>query len=445
MKILKLNVFLFMLNVFLKPVELFPQSEGKIDFVEFTLENGLHVILHEDHSTPIVAVNVCYHVGSKNEKPDKTGFAHLFEHLMFDGSKNVKRGEFDKYISQAGGYDNAYTTEDKTNYYEVLPSNYLELALWLESDRMLEFSIQEISLITQREVVKEERRWRYENRPYGSAWIKISEKSFKKHPYRWPVIGYQEHLDKASMDDVKEFYETFYVPNNAVLVIAGDIDIEKTKKLVEKYFADIPKGPDNIPHPSPEDEPLENEIREVVEDINAPLPAVFMSYRIPEEGNPDSYALALLSNILSVGESSRLYQRLVYKDKIANEVETYSDSREHPGLFLIYAIANPGFSSDTLEKVIDEEIDKIKNYGVEEKELEKAKNKIESALVSARQTVQGKADLLAHYYTFYKNPALVNREIDKYRSVTVEDIKRVAQIYLDSKRRVILHYLPKVN
>ncbi len=445
MKILKLNVFLFMLNVFLKPVELFPQSEGKIDFVEFTLENGLHVILHEDHSTPIVAVNVCYHVGSKNEKPDKTGFAHLFEHLMFDGSKNVKRGEFDKYISQAGGYDNAYTTEDKTNYYEVLPSNYLELALWLESDRMLEFSIQEISLITQREVVKEERRWRYENRPYGSAWIKISEKSFKKHPYRWPVIGYQEHLDKASMDDVKEFYETFYVPNNAVLVIAGDIDIEKTKKLVEKYFADIPKGPDNIPHPSPEDEPLENEIREVVEDINAPLPAVFMSYRIPEEGNPDSYALALLSNILSVGESSRLYQRLVYRDKIANEVETYSDSREHPGLFLIYAIANPGFSSDTLEKVIDEEIDKIKNYGVEEKELEKAKNKIESALVSARQTVQGKADLLAHYYTFYKNPALVNREIDKYRSVTVEDIKRVAQIYLDSKRRVILHYLPKVN
>ncbi|CUS89448.1 M16 family metallopeptidase [Candidatus Kryptobacter tengchongensis] len=445
MKILKLNVFLFMLNVFLKPVELFPQSEGKIDFVEFTLENGLHVILHEDHSTPIVAVNVCYHVGSKNEKPDKTGFAHLFEHLMFDGSKNVKRGEFDKYISQAGGYDNAYTTEDKTNYYEVLPSNYLELALWLESDRMLEFSIQEISLITQREVVKEERRWRYENRPYGSAWIKISEKSFKKHPYRWPVIGYQEHLDKASMDDVKEFYETFYVPNNAVLVIAGDIDIERTKKLVEKYFADIPKGPDNIPHPSPEDEPLENEIREVVEDINAPLPAVFMSYRIPEEGNPDSYALALLSNILSVGESSRLYQRLVYKDKIANEVETYSDSREHPGLFLIYAIANPGFSSDTLEKVIDEEIDKIKNYGVEEKELEKAKNKIESALVSARQTVQGKADLLAHYYTFYKNPALVNREIDKYRSVTVEDIKRVAQVYLDSKRRVILHYLPKVN
>ncbi|CUS99944.1 Predicted Zn-dependent peptidase [Candidatus Kryptobacter tengchongensis] len=434
-----------MLNVFLKPVELFPQSEGKIDFVEFTLENGLHVILHEDHSTPIVAVNVCYHVGSKNEKPDKTGFAHLFEHLMFDGSKNVKRGEFDKYISQAGGYDNAYTTEDKTNYYEVLPSNYLELALWLESDRMLEFSIQEISLITQREVVKEERRWRYENRPYGSAWIKISEKSFKKHPYRWPVIGYQEHLDKASMDDVKEFYETFYVPNNAVLVIAGDIDIERTKKLVEKYFADIPKGPDNIPHPSPEDEPLENEIREVVEDINAPLPAVFMSYRIPEEGNPDSYALALLSNILSVGESSRLYQRLVYRDKIANEVETYSDSREHPGLFLIYAIANPGFSSDTLEKVIDEEIDKIKNYGVEEKELEKAKNKIESALVSARQTVQGKADLLAHYYTFYKNPALVNREIDKYRSVTVEDIKRVAQMYLDSKRRVILHYLPKVN
>lgn len=445
MKNLKLILIFVMSVTLIKPIEIYPQSDGKVDFVEFTLDNGLHVILHEDHSTPIVAVNVCYHVGSKNEKPDKTGFAHLFEHLMFDGSKNVKRGEFDKYITQAGGYDNAYTTEDKTNYYEVLPSNYLELALWLESDRMLGFSIQEISLITQREVVKEERRWRYENRPYGSAWIKISEKSFKKHPYRWPVIGYQEHLDNASMDDVREFYETFYVPNNAVLVIAGDIDVKKTKELVERYFGEIPKGPENIPRPQPNDEPLENEVREVVEDVNAPLPAVFMSYRIPEEGNPDSYALALLSNILSVGESSRLYQRLVYKDKIANEVETFSDTREHPGLFLIYAIANPGFNSDTLEKVIDEEINKIKIYGVEEKELEKAKNKIESALVSARQTVQGKADLLAHYYTFFKNPSLINTDIERYRKVTVDDIKRVAQKYFAEKNRVVLHYLPKTN
>lgn len=445
MSLKKLSILALMLYAMVKPSQIFSQSNGKIDFVEFTLENGLHVILHEDHSTPIVAVNLCYHVGSKNEKPNKTGFAHLFEHLMFDGSRNVKRGEFDKYISQAGGYSNAYTTEDKTNYYEVLPSNYLELALWLESDRMLGFSIQEISLMTQREVVKEERRWRYENRPYGSAWIKISEKSYKEHPYRWPVIGYQEHLDNASMDDVREFYETFYVPNNAVLVIAGDIDIEKTKKLVEKYFAEIPKGPDNIPRPSPYDEPLSGEIREVVEDINAPLPAVFISYRIPEERNPDSYALALLSSILSTGKSSRLYQRLVYKDKIANEVETYSDLREHSGLFLIYAIANPEFNSDTLEKVIDEEIEKIKKYGVEEKELEKAKNKIESAIVLAIQTVQGKADALAHYYTFYKNPSLVNTEIEKYRSVSVEDIKRVAQKYLDPSRRVILHYLPKAN
>jgi zinc protease len=445
MKNLKLTLALIMSVMAFKPIEIYPQSEGKVDFVEFTLDNGLHVILHEDHSTPIVAVNICYHVGSKNEKENKTGFAHLFEHLMFDGSMNVKRGEFDKYITQAGGYDNAYTTEDKTNYYEVLPSNYLELALWLESDRMLSFSIQEISLKTQREVVKEERRWRYENRPYGSAWIKISEKSYKKHPYRWPVIGYQEHLDNASMDDVREFYETFYVPNNAVLVIAGDIDIERTKELVQKYFGEIKKGPEQIPRPSPFDEPIDGEVREVVEDVNAPLPAVFMSYRIPEEGNPDSYALALLSNILSVGESSRLYQRLVYRDKIANEVETFADVREHPGLFLVYAISNPGFSSDTLEKVIDEEIEKIKNYGVDEKELEKAKNKIESALVSARQTVQGKADLLAHYYTFFKDAGLINTEIAKYRKVTVEDIKRVAQKYLTSNNRVILHYLPKAN
>ncbi len=445
MRVLKLTLVMLMANVLINTGEIFTQSEGKVDFVEFTLENGLHVILHEDHSTPIVAVNICYHVGSKNEKPDKTGFAHLFEHLMFDGSKNVKRGEFDKYITQAGGYDNAYTTEDKTNYYEVLPSNYLELALWLESDRMLGFSIQEISLKTQREVVKEERRWRYENRPYGSAWIKIAEKSYKKHPYRWPVIGYQEHLDNASMSDVKEFYETFYVPNNAVLVIAGDIDVEQTKKLVEKYFGEISKGPDNIPRPEPDDDPLGGEVREIIEDVNAPLPAVFMSYRIPEEGNPDSYALSLLSSILSVGESSRLYQRLIYKDKIASEVETYADVREHPGLFLVYAIANPGFNSDTLEKTLDEEIEKIKKYGVDEKELEKAKNKIESALVSSKQTVQGKADLLAHYYTFFRNPGLINTDIERYRKVTTEDVKRVAQKYLDQRNRVVLHYLPKTN
>lgn len=445
MKILKLTLVLWMVNVLVNQGKIFTQSEGKINFVEFTLENGLHVILHEDHSTPIVAVNVCYHVGSKNERADKTGFAHLFEHLMFDGSKNVKRGEFDKYITQAGGYDNAYTTEDKTNYYEVLPSNYLELALWLESDRMLGFSIQEISLKTQREVVKEERRWRYENRPYGSAWIKIAEKSYKKHPYRWPVIGYQEHLDNASMDDVREFYETFYVPNNAVLVIAGDIDVEKTRKLVERYFGEIPRGPDSIPRPEPNDDPLGDEVREIIEDVNAPLPAVFMSYKIPEEGNPDSYALTLLSSILSTGESSRLYQRLVYKDKIASEVETYVDAREHPGLFLVYAIANPGFNSDTLEKIIDEELEKVKNYGVEERELEKAKNKIESALVSAKQTVQGKADLLAHYYTFFKNPDLINTDIERYRKVTAEDVKRVAQRYLSQKNRVVLHYLPKTD
>jgi len=417
-------------------------ESGKIRFTEFTLENGLHVIVHEDHSTPVVAVDICYHVGSKNEHPQKTGFAHLFEHLMFDGSTNVKRGEFDELTTKAGGYNNAYTSEDVTNYYEVFPSHQLELALWLESDRMLQFAIQEISLTTQRDVVKEERRYHYENAPYGSVWVKIPENAFKIHPYRWPVIGYQESLDRASLQDVREFYETYYVPSNAVLVIAGDVNVKNVKTLVEKYFGEIPRGRNPIPKVTAVEPPQTKEYREVVPD-NVELPAVFEAYHIPEEGSNDYYALNLLTDILATGESSRLYKRMIYDEQIASEVNSYVEGREHPGILMIYSIANTGQKPDTLESIIWQELEKIKTSGVTERELQKVKNKTEASYVSRLQKNSGKADLLAHYYTFFGNAELINTEIERFLKVTPEEIQRVAKKYLTEENRVVFHYVPK--
>ncbi len=415
---------------------------GEIQFTEFTLDNGLCVILHEDHSTPIVAVDVGYHVGSKNEASDKTGFAHLFEHLMFDGSPNVKRGQFDEHITKAGGWDNAYTTWDMTNYYEVLPSNQLELALWLEADRMTQLTISDISVNTQREVVKEERRYRVDNRPYGTASEKLFTHAFKIHPYRWPIIGFMEHLDRASLQDVNNFFATFYAPNNATLVIAGDIAPSEAHRLVEKYFGKIPRGKNPIP-PMKITEPQQlKEEREVVED-NVQLPATFIAYHILEEGHPDYYALSLLTDILATGESSRLYKALVYEKKIAQGVEAYTMGLEHPGLLLINATAMQGFSADTLEVEIDRELEKLQTKGVAEKELQKVKNQTESSMTFGKQRVDQKADLLAHYTVLRGDPHLVNTEIQNYLKVTPDDIRRLAKQYLTKEHRTVLHYIPK--
>jgi zinc protease len=417
---------------------------GTIDFTEFQLKNGLRVILHEDHSTPIVAVDVAYRVGSKDEDSTKTGFAHLFEHLMFDGSPNVKRGEFDQYITRAGGWDNAYTTWDMTNYYEVLPSNQLELALWLEADRMAALAITDVGIRTQREVVKEERRWRVDNRPYGTAEEKIYSHAFKKHPYRWPIIGYMEHLDRATLEDVQNFFKAFYVPNNATLVIAGDINPVETRILVEKHFATIPERTSPIRRVSLVEPPQETEEREVVPD-NVQLPAVFISYRVPEEGHADFYPLVVLSNILSAGESSRLYQNLVYDKKIAQEVEASVVAMEHPGLFLITATAMHGCTADTLEQEINREIERLKEFPVNPRELEKVKNQVESSMTFGKQRVDQKADLLAHYATLRGDPHQLNREIDNYLRVQRDDIVRVAKQYLRKTNRTVLHYIPKTE
>jgi zinc protease len=415
---------------------------GVIDFTEITLENGLRVILHEDHSTPIVAVDVAYRVGSKNEDSSKTGFAHLFEHLMFDGSPNVNRGDFDRYITKAGGWDNAYTTWDITNYYEVLPSNQVELALWLEADRMSGLNITPLGVQTQREVVKEERRWRVDNRPYGTAEEKIFSHAYKKHPYRWPVIGYMEHLDRATLEDVESFFKTFYVPNNAALVIAGDVDVAEVRDMIGKYFSSIPMGKHQIPRVTIIEDPQQAEEREVVPD-NVQLPGVFVAYRIPEEGHPDFYPLVLLSNILSVGESSRLYRSLVYEKKFAQDVEASTVAMENPGLFLITATAMDGYTAETLGKEIESEVDTLRIQPVSASELEKVKNQLESSFTFGKQRVDQKADLLAHFTVLRGDPNQLNREVERYLQVSSEDISRVAQRYLSESYRTVLHYIPQ--
>ncbi|PIE90853.1 MAG: peptidase M16 [Acidobacteria bacterium] len=414
----------------------------EIDFVEYDLKNGLHVILHEDHSTPIVAVSIMYHVGAKNEDPDKTGFAHFFEHLLFEGSENIKRGEFDDYVNNAGGFNNANTTDDRTYYYEVLPSNYLELGLWLESERLLHAKILQEGVDTQREVVKEERRERMDNQPYGTILEELKKRAFKVHPYRWHTIGSMEHLNNAKLEHFIAFYKEFYVPNNAVLSIAGDIDIKQTKKLIKKYFKDIPRGEGEIYRPNIVEPPQKEEIRDIVYD-NIQLPGVVQAYKMPAQGTPDYYSLKVLFSILSNGQSSRLNK--VIKDQQQKAVMTgaFPLPTEDPGMAIMFAIASPGTTAEDLEAAIDKEVFALKDQLVPERELQKVKNQIEASFISQNNRVAGIAESLANYHMYFGDTNLINTEINRYLKVTAEDIQKVAKKYLVKNSRVVLYYLPK--
>lgn len=414
----------------------------KIDFTEYDLDNGLHVILHKDNSTPIVAVSVLYHVGSKNEDPNRTGFAHFFEHLLFEGSENIGRGEFDKYITNAGGVNNANTTSDRTFYYEVFPSNQLTLGLWLESERMLHAKIDPKGVETQREVVKEEKRQRMDNQPYGSILPELLKRAYKVHPYKWPTIGSLEHLNQATLEEFIEFYKTFYVPENATLSIAGDIDIDQAKQLVAKYFKDIPRGGKKIPTPDVVEPPQTKEVRDVVFD-NIQLPAVIEAYHIPAQGTEDAYALEMLSTLLSDGQSSRMYKSLVDEQKKAYAVQAFPFTMEDPGLYIIFGLANVGIDIDDLENSMDAEIQKVKDGLISEHEFQKIKNQVESQFVQQNSSMVGIAEQLANYHVYYGNTNLINTEIERYMKVTREDIQRVAKKYLTNDNRVVLHYLPK--
>ncbi len=411
-----------------------------IQYTEFDLDNGLHVILHQDASTPIVAVSVMYHVGSKNEERDRRGFAHFFEHLLFEGSENIARGEFSKYVEKAGGVLNANTTGDRTYYYEVLPSNQLELGLWLESERMLHARVDQKGVDTQREVVKEERRQRYENQPYGSILIEVLKNAYKEHPYQWPTIGFMEDLNAASEADYKAFYKKFYVPNNAVLVITGDIDPAKTRELVGKYFGSIPKGPDVV-QPKVVEPPLTSEVRNVVYD-RIQLPAVVVAYRIPANGTADFYAVDLLNRLLSNGNSSRLNKALKDQQQKAVYTGAFSLPFEDPGLAIMFSIANGGVDVNDLERAMDAEVQRIQREGVPQAELEKLKAQLETEAIQDKSRVAGIASNLATAYMLLGDAALVNSELDRYLSVTSDDMKRAANTYFTKNGRVVLHYLP---
>jgi predicted Zn-dependent peptidase len=414
---------------------------NKIKFTEYDLPNGLHVILHEDHSTPIVAVSVLYHVGSKNEKPDRTGFAHFFEHLLFEGSANIARGEFDDYIQKAGGTNNANTSWDRTFYYEVLPSNQVGLGLWLESERMLQAKVEEVGIETQRQVVKEERRQRIDNQPYGTVLEESMKRAYRNHPYKWPIIGYMDHLDAAQEADYKQFYADFYVPNNATLSLAGDINIEETKALVDKYFAGIPRKKDpyrpNIVEPA-----LGGEVRDTVYD-NIQLPAVIQTYRIPAQGTPDYYAVTMLGQLLSQGESSRLHKALIDEQQKALFVGNFPLSLEDPGVSIAFGICNGGVDPKEVEMSMDAEVAKVQNELISESEFQKLRNQVENDFITTNETVQGIAESLANYHTYFGEANLINTEIDRYMKVTREDIQRVAKKYYTKDNRVVLYYLPK--
>jgi zinc protease len=433
---------ILLLMVFLLSFGIAFAQGNKIDFTEFNLPNGLHVILHKDNSTPIVAVSVMYHVGSKNEDTTRTGFAHFFEHLLFEGSDNIKRGEYFKTIQSAGGTLNANTSQDRTYYYEILPSNQLELGLYMESERMLHAKIDSVGIETQRQVVKEERRQRYDNTPYGSVIEQTMKRAYHVHPYRWTPIGSMKHLNEAKDQEFIDFYKTFYVPNNAVLSIAGDIDIEKTRKLVEKYFSEIPKGKKEIPRPTVKEPQSTREIRDVIFD-NIQLPAVIQAYHIPEQGTEDYYAISLLGQLLSQGQSSRMYKALVDQQQKAIQVGTFPFPLEDPGITLSYAIANMGVPVEDVEASMEKEYDKVKTELVSEKEFQKLKNQVETDFVNSYATVAGRAEALANYHLYFGDANLINTEIQRYMKVTREDLKRVANKYFTKENRVVLYYLPK--
>ncbi len=413
-----------------------------IEFTEYTLDNGLHVILHQDNTTPNIAANIMYHVGSKNEHPERTGFAHFFEHLMFEGSKHIDRGEFAEIVERAGGSLNAFTSFDITNYYVLLPSNQLELGLWLESERMLHPVIDSVGIARQKNVVIEEMKQTRDNRPYGRILTETIKRAYTKHRYQTDVLGKEEHIREATYEEIKDFHNMFYVPNNAVLVIAGDIDIKEAKNKVEKHFGDIPKGTEEIRRPQANEPRRNTEIRDTVYD-NIQVPAVIQAYMIPAKGTPDYYAVEMLNYLLSEGQSSRLYRRLVNEEEKAMQIAAIPLGLEHPGLSIIFAIANMGIDLQKMENIINEEFEKVKTDLISEKELKKLKNQFESKIVNDNTTIARRAMNLANYHTILGNANLINTELEKYMQVTREDILRVAQKYFREDNRVVIYWLPK--
>jgi predicted Zn-dependent peptidase len=416
-------------------------SAQKVEFEEYNLENGLHVILHNDPSAPTVITSVMYHVGAKDEQPDRTGFAHFFEHLLFEGTENIKRGEWFKIVTSNGGVNNANTTEDRTYYYEVFPSNNLELGLWMEAERMMHPVINQIGVDTQNEVVKEEKRLRYDNSPYGQLIPQVKKNMFKNHPYRWTTIGSMDHLDAAKLEEFQAFNKKFYVPNNAVLVVAGDINKSQAKEWIQKYFGPIKNGP-AIKRETFVEEPITQTIKASFEDGNIQIPMVVTAYRTPSMKTRDARVLDMISTILSDGKSSRLYKKIVDNKKMALQIGAFSYSQEDYGTYIIYGLPQAPNTSESLVKEIDEEIVKLQTELISEKDMQKLQNKYENQYVNDNASIDGIASNLATYYLLFGDVNLINTEMDMYRSITREEIRDIAKKYLNPNQRLLLDYVP---
>ena len=420
----------------------FDSISQNVDFIEYDLDNGLHVILHQDKTVPLAVTSVMYHVGSKDDSPDRTGFAHFFEHLLFEGTKNIDRGQFMKIVESNGGSLNAYTSNDETYYFEFFPSNKLELGLWLESERMLHPVIDEIGVQTQNEVVKEEKRSNYDNRPYGQLLPQITQSLFKKHPYRWLPIGSMEHLDAATLDEFIAYNKKFYVPNNAVLVVAGNFEIDDVKKKISDYFGPIPRGND-VPRINITEDPITAEIKKKFYDPNIQLPMGLVSYRIPSFKDRDAYVLDMISSILSGGKSSRLYKKMVDDKKVSVQVQAVNLSFEDYGIYVILSLPVGENTLQTLYDNIDEEIEKLKVDLISDREYEKLQNEFENSFISTNASMSGIANSLASYYLLHDNVNLINQRLDIYKSITKEEIRDVANKYLNKDSRAVIDYLPE--
>ena len=413
----------------------------QVKYEEYDLENGLHVSLHQDNSAPIVITSVMYHVGGKDRTAGRTGFAHFFEHLLFEGSENIGRGEWFKIVSSNGGQVNANTSQDRTYYYEIFPSNQLELGLWMESERLLHPVINQEGIDTQNEVVKEERRLNYDNRPYGIIFQEVGKNLFDVHPYKDPNIGYMADLDAATLEEFLAYNKKYYVPNNAVLVVAGDLDPDKTKQMIQDYFGPIKRGEDVVRN-TPKETPITQTIKATAYDSNIQIPAAVMAYRTPGFRERDAYVLDMISSYLSDGKSSKLYRKMVDRQKQALQVGAFNVGQEDYGMYFVYAIPVGDTSLGTLYTEMDAEIALVRSELISERDFEKLQNNFENRFVNANSSIEGIAGSLATYYLLYGNTELINNEIEIYRSVTREEIMEVANKYLNPNQRLELQYLP---
>jgi len=410
---------------------------------DYRLSNGLRVVLNEDHSAPLVAVNLWYHVGSKNERPGRTGFAHLFEHMLFSGSEHIGNNEHFRHVQAVGGVLNGTTFFDRTNYFETLPSNYLALGLWLESDRMGFFlpALTQEKLDIQREVVKEERRQRYDNVPYGTAFERLLHLAFNsEYPYHWPTIGSMEDLEAASLDDIREFFSTWYRPDNCTLTIVGDFSTGEARELVERYFGSIQPG-HSFPPFDAQRIPPGHEIRET-HPSQVQLPRIYRLYHLPRMGDPDWVAADLLTTVLASDKASRLERALVHEKQIAQDVATYVLPTEAAGMMMLQATAREGVSIDEIEAAIDEEVARLALEGITEDELTRAKNRAEIEYAHQLETFDSRADLIGMMATYFGDPSLIHRWLDPYRAATANDLAHIARKYMIPENRVTSLFVP---